>query len=317
MYQNNFKCALSPMGTSLSANQINKLWNLVDVPFVCFDGDQAGSDAARRAVEVTLPFINDNRKFNILFLPEGQDPASIIEEHGTNKFEEYLSKSVVLSKYIQDSFLAGNDDSIETKANAMRSFQNFIKSIPPSNFKTLLIEDFSSKLGFKVDEEIQPSIKKKSFIIKENETFIESTILKKILAVVLDFPGRINLDLFSYFDVKSQIKEEETIAKIIEFCKSVPTYNAGQLIEEYPELKGDITSIAAGENIVSEAKANEYIEESINFYLKKENISNHAYLQKKLMDGDITEKEKIELKKSLLEKFEALDEQQKELLKSL
>ena len=85
----------------------------------------------------------------------------------------------------------------------------------------MLVEDFSSKLGFKVDEEIQPSIKKKSFTIKENETFIESTILKKILAVVLDFPGRINLDLFSYFDVKSQIKEEETIAKIIEFCKSV------------------------------------------------------------------------------------------------
>ena len=63
--------------------------------------------------------------------------------------------------------------------------------------------------------------------------------------------------------------------------------------------------------------ANEYIEESINFYLKKENISNHAYLQKKLMDGDITEKEKIELKKSLLEKIEALDDQEKELLKSL
>ena len=61
----------------------------------------------------------------------------------------------------------------------------------------------------------------------------------------------------------------------------------------------------------------EYIEESINFYLKKENISNHSYLQKKLMDGDITEKEKIELKKSLLEKFEALDDQEKELLKSL
>ena len=199
----------------------------------------------------------------------------------------------------------------------MRSFQNFIKSIPPSNFKILLVEDFSSKLGFKFVEEIQPSIKKKSFTMKEDETFIESTILKKILGVLLDFPGRINLDLFSDFDVKSQIKEEETIAKIIEFCKSAPNYNAGQLIEEYPDLKGDISSIAADENIVSEAKANEYIEESINFYLKKENISNHAYLQKKLMDGDITEKEKIELKKSLLEKFEALDDQEKELLKSL
>ena len=43
----------------------------------------------------------------------------------------------------------------------------------------------------------------------------------------------------------------------------------------------------------------------------------HGYLQKKLIDGDITEKEKIELKKSLLEKFETLDDQEKELLKSL
>ena len=82
-------------------------------------------------------------------------------------------------------------------------------------------------------------------------------------------------------------------------------------------LKADITSIAADENIVSEAKANEYIEESINFYLKKENISNHGYLQKKLMDGDITEKEKIELKKRLLKKFEGLNDHEKELLKSL
>ena len=82
-------------------------------------------------------------------------------------------------------------------------------------------------------------------------------------------------------------------------------------------MKGDITSIAADENIVSEAKANDYIEESINFYLKKENISNYGYLQQKLIDGSITEIEKIELKKSLLEKFEALDDQEKELLKSL
>jgi DNA primase len=317
LFSGGFPYAMATLGIATSKYHLENILKITNEVVFCFDGDQAGSDAARRAVEVTLPFINDNRKFNILFLPEGQDPASIMEEHGTNKFEEYLSKSVVLSKYIQDSFLAGTDDSIETKANAMRSFQNFIKSIPPSNFKTLLVKDFSSKLGFKVDEEIQPAIKKKSFTMKENETIIESTILKKILAVVLDFPGRINLDLFSYFDVKSQTKEEETIAKIIEFCKSAPNYNAGQLIEEYPELKGDITSIAAGENIVSEAKANEYIEESINFYLKKENISNHVYLQKKHMDGDITEKEKIELKKSLLEKFEALDDQEKELLKSL
>ena len=57
-------------------------------------------------------------------------------------------------------------------------------------------------------------------------------------------------------------------------------------------MKGDITSIAASENIISEAKADEYIEESINFYLKKENISNVGYLQKKLLDGDITEKKR-------------------------
>ena len=122
LFAGGFPYAMATLGIATSKYHLENILKITNEVVFCFDGDQAGSDAARRAVEVTLPFINDNRKFNILFLPEGQDPASIIEEHGTNKFEEYLSKSVVLSKYIQDSFLAGNDDSIETKANAMRSF---------------------------------------------------------------------------------------------------------------------------------------------------------------------------------------------------
>ena len=136
---------MATLGIATSKYHLENILKITNEVVFCFDGDQAGSDAARRAVEVTLPFINDNRKFNILFLPEGQDPASIIEEHGTNKFEEYLSKSVVLSKYIQDSFLAGTDDSIETKANAMRSFQNFIKSIPLQISKLCWLKTFHRK----------------------------------------------------------------------------------------------------------------------------------------------------------------------------
>ena len=67
MYQNNFKCALSPMGTSLSSNQIYKLWNLVDVPFVCFDGDKAGQESSKKIALKILDFFLQENHSSLLF----------------------------------------------------------------------------------------------------------------------------------------------------------------------------------------------------------------------------------------------------------
>ena len=47
LHQRNIKCCLSPMGTTLSVNQLTKLWNYSDIPFICFDGDEAGRTASK------------------------------------------------------------------------------------------------------------------------------------------------------------------------------------------------------------------------------------------------------------------------------
>ena len=67
MYQNNFKCALSSMGTSLSSNQINKLWNLVDVPFVCFDGDKLAKSHQKKLHLRFLNFFLQENHSSLLF----------------------------------------------------------------------------------------------------------------------------------------------------------------------------------------------------------------------------------------------------------
>ena len=100
MYQNNFKCALSSMGTSLSSNQINKLWNLVDVPFVCFDGDQAGQESSKKIALKILEFLSPGKSFKFIVLPSEYDPDSFFNKNNYQKFKSFKDNSISLAEFL-------------------------------------------------------------------------------------------------------------------------------------------------------------------------------------------------------------------------
>ena len=79
LYQRNIKCCLSPMGTTLSVNQLTKLWNLCDVPFICFDGDNAGRVASKNISEKILEFLEPGKSFKFINLPDSEDPDSFLK----------------------------------------------------------------------------------------------------------------------------------------------------------------------------------------------------------------------------------------------
>ncbi|HAU03136.1 MAG TPA: DNA primase, partial [Porticoccaceae bacterium] len=48
----------------------------------CFDGDKAGLKAAARALETALPEMRDGVSAKFLFLPEGEDPDTMVRKMG-------------------------------------------------------------------------------------------------------------------------------------------------------------------------------------------------------------------------------------------
>ncbi|HYH19170.1 MAG TPA: DNA primase, partial [Azospirillum sp.] len=96
-----FEGAVAPLGTALTETQIQELWKLIPgaekEPFLCFDGDNAGRRAAWRAVERILPHLAPGHSARVAFLPEGEDPDSLIRVHGPKAMQAVLDEAITLA----------------------------------------------------------------------------------------------------------------------------------------------------------------------------------------------------------------------------
>jgi DNA primase len=99
-----YKGAVAPLGTALTDEQIAALWKMIPgrekVPILCFDGDNAGRRAAARAADNILPLLQPDHSALIAFLPEGQDPDSLVKEKGRKALDEVLGLAMPLADFI-------------------------------------------------------------------------------------------------------------------------------------------------------------------------------------------------------------------------
>lgn len=106
-----FKGAVAPLGTALTEEQIQNLWRMIPsghkAPILCFDGDNAGQRAAARAAERLLPLLKPDHSALFAFLPDGQDPDSLLRERGKKAFQAVLDSAMPLVDFIWRYHTAG------------------------------------------------------------------------------------------------------------------------------------------------------------------------------------------------------------------
>ncbi|MBU1539671.1 MAG: DNA primase [Alphaproteobacteria bacterium] len=82
---------VSPMGTALTEEQMERLWRVSHEPVLCFDGDAAGRRAAYRAIDRALPQLKSGRSFRFALLEGGQDPDDILRDKGAPALRQALT----------------------------------------------------------------------------------------------------------------------------------------------------------------------------------------------------------------------------------
>ena len=95
-----FPATVAPLGTALTEEQIEALWKLVDEPLLCFDGDNAGRLAAGRAADRALPLLKPGKSLRIAFMPQGEDPDSMLADQGPAAFRSVLDAARPLAEVI-------------------------------------------------------------------------------------------------------------------------------------------------------------------------------------------------------------------------
>ena len=107
--QHGVEYAVATLGTATTPYHIQKLLRLTEHIVFCFDGDQAGQRAAWRALENSLPYLQDGKRISFLFLPVEHDPDSYIREFGKAAFEQQIQEAMPLSAYLLREVGAGLD----------------------------------------------------------------------------------------------------------------------------------------------------------------------------------------------------------------
>jgi len=140
--------AVATLGTATTQQHIETLYRTVPEIVFCFDGDRAGKEAAWRALENTLPVLRDDKAISFLFLPQGEDPDSLVRSIGKEAFEQELSDAISLSSYflkaLGEQFNVSNN---EGKARYVNEANKLLKVVPESLLKDQLIQDISKLTG--------------------------------------------------------------------------------------------------------------------------------------------------------------------------
>ncbi|TZF91498.1 DNA primase [Cognatilysobacter lacus] len=148
LFQHGVTQAVATLGTATTSDHAELLFRNAPDVFFCFDGDRAGRGAAWKAVESVLPRMKDGRQAFFLFLPEGEDPDSIVRGEGREGFEARLHDATPLSQFLFDTLADGvNLSTLEGKGRLAERAKPLLAQIPDGAFADLMRQRLTELTG--------------------------------------------------------------------------------------------------------------------------------------------------------------------------
>ena len=90
--KNKIENCVANLGTALTDRQISILNQFFNEIVICFDSDESGYRAAVRAAENSIRELKPEKQISFLFLPNGEDPDSFVNNKGKDKFLKYYEE---------------------------------------------------------------------------------------------------------------------------------------------------------------------------------------------------------------------------------
>ncbi len=138
--QHGIRYAVATLGTATTVEHLELMFRTTSEVVFCFDGDRAGRDAANRALENTLPVMQAGRQARFLFLPDGEDPDSLVQKEGKRTFEAHIDEAAPLSAYLFAHLSQQVDmGSIDGQARLIELARPHLKKLPAGVFKHMMV----------------------------------------------------------------------------------------------------------------------------------------------------------------------------------
>jgi len=144
--------SVATLGTAINNRQIESLFRVCKNLVFCFDGDAAGKKAAWRSLEQCLASLKEGRIARFLFLPEGQDPDSFINQFGEEAFNQQVEQASTLTEYLFETLFAEcNIRTLEGRAQFLDRLRPYFTQIPLQSLKDQILAEVEQRLGQQID----------------------------------------------------------------------------------------------------------------------------------------------------------------------
>ncbi|MFM5166688.1 DNA primase [Aeromonas veronii] len=185
--------AVAALGTATTSDHIHTLFRTTAEVVCCYDGDNAGREAAWRALDNALPHLQDGRELKFVFLPDGEDPDSLVRKIGKEGFEALLDEAQPFADFMfqrlrRDAILLGEAGKHEIAHEAAE----LIRRVPEGFTREGLITRLSSMMRWgenkqRIAELFARNTQPKAEVNKPKA--IKLTPLRRALALMVQYPA--------------------------------------------------------------------------------------------------------------------------------
>jgi DNA primase len=219
---------VATLGTATTPEHAEILFRAAPEVIFCFDGDRAGRQAAERALESVLPRLKDGRQARFLFLPDGEDPDSLVRSEGREAFEGRVSRATPFSDFFFSGYEAEVDmTSLDGRARLVELSRPRLEHMPDGALRDMMFE----RLAKLARTQTVPT--PKSPRQSAGRTALKRTLVRSAIGLLLQRPtlaGRVtDLDELAGLEVAGM----GLLVEMIEICQKRPTLNTGSLLEHW------------------------------------------------------------------------------------
>lgn len=233
--------AVAALGTATTEEHIKLLFRVTDNVIFCFDGDDAGRTAAWRALKVLLPILIDGKQIKFIFLPQNEDPDSLVRKEGKELFEKRLDNGLTLSQFLYEELLKQVDlKTSEGKAKLSSLALPLIAQIKAQSFSINLKQQLGDYLGFlditQIDKLLQSYRSSDNTVSIENKMptiKMKITTMRILIGLLIQYPEL--AQLISNIDSLKAIKLAgiDLFIELLELCHNYSNITTAQILANY------------------------------------------------------------------------------------
>ncbi|GAB3779911.1 DNA primase [Dyella agri] len=294
LHQAGLPIAVATLGTATTPEHTELLFRAAPDVVFCFDGDRAGRAAAWKALDAALPRLRDGRQAYFLFLPDGEDPDTLVRKEGRDGFEQRLKHATPLSDYFFDELARDVDmASLDGRARLAERARPLIARLPDGAFRDLMAQELEKRSGASARLQADPAAHR----AVQRPVAAQRSLVRSAIALLLAQPGVADQVEKPYRFQRLDKPGVGLLAELLDIARSRPGINPAMLVEhfaerpEYPSLQKLMAALVPGE---PEMQRTEFLDA-----LAK--LEREAIVQRKaeLMSKDrsmLSEEEKSELR---------------------